>query len=271
MKSNLYYCINKDTTNVEEVYNAFENIMKSKAILSRAKSGYNNDVLTMNGYDNISVAEKIVESKYKVPIATKSEFAKSKLSLLYKNYKDYLTDLQSETFLEKPISREEFFIKNNTTNRRDYYKYLDSISRLYPIDLVVMLKDYLSDKIIQYIFEKVNKTAKYENIGYFYATENAYEKYIKNSNGIVLVIDRNVPTQKTILIPNLESNFFDIDTQLYIANSKTIRYTNLSGEVQIKDKIDIKYIKRIIVGSLIDVNRIKSILNKYNIKIEVTK
>jgi hypothetical protein len=269
MKSNLYYCINKDSTDVEGLYEAFENIIKSKAVLSRAKSGYKNSLITMNGDNYISVTRKIAESKYKVPIVNRMEFKKSNLSLIYKNYKDYLRDLQTETFSVKPVSQKKFFAQNNMTNRRLYYRYLDSISRLYPIDLEVLLRGCPTDKIVQYIFAEVNKSAKYKNIGYFYATENAYTKYIKNSKGIVLVIDGGAPTQKTTLIPNLESDFFDEEMQLNIANSQITRYTNLIGELQIKDKIDLKFIKTILVDRSLDVDMIKAILKKYGIKIKV--
>ena len=85
----------------------------------------------------------------------------------------------------------------------------------------------------------------------------------------MFVIDDKIKTEKTILIPNLESDFFSLKWQNKIATSKSVRYTNLIGEVQIKDAIPLKNVKYIVVSSTIEKEKLKNIMKKYKIKINL--
>ena len=204
---NYYYVLNKDENDNKNLYSSFENILKSGAILCRRKSGLKRDVLTFNGDEYISLAYYVKQSVYKVPKASCKEFLQSNVRKIFKNYKEYLNYLKLDSFLKPPIQWQEFLQQNKGKTRRDYYKYLDKISRKYPIDLKIFFKNVKKDEIFNEILKKINKNSKIKDIGYFYANENAYSKYIKNANGIVFVIDGKIKTEKTVLIPNLESDF----------------------------------------------------------------
>ena len=266
---NYYYILNKDENDNKNLYSSFENILKSGAILCRRKSGLKRDVVTFNGDEYISLAYYVKQSAYKVPKVSGKEFLQSNLNKIFKNYKEYLNYLKLDSFLKSPISWQEYSKENQGKTRRDYYKYLDKISRKYPIDLKIFFKNAKKDEIFNEILKKVNKNSKIKDVGYFYANENAYSKYIKNTNGIVFVIDDKIKTENTILIPNLDSDFFNLNWQNKIATSKSVRYTNLIGEVQVKDVISLKHVKHIVVTDAVEKEKLKALLENYKIKINL--
>ncbi len=266
---NYYYVVNKGENDNKKLYLSFENIIKSGAILCRQRSGIKKDFATFNGDEYISLAYYVKQSEYKVPKVSCKEFLQSNLNKIFKNYREYLNYLKLDTFIKTPISWQDFFKQNPNKTKKDYYRYLDKISRKYPINLKIFFKNVKKDEIINEIFKKFNKNSKIEDVGYSYANENAYYKYIKNADGIVFVIDDKIKTEKTILIPNLESDFFSLKWQNKIAASKSVRYTNLIGEVQVKDAIPLKNVKYIVVSSTIEKEKLKNIMKKYKIKINL--
>ena len=268
---NYYYVLNKDNCDDKKIYFAFEQVLSSKAIVCRRRSGLERETITFNGDEYVSICRYVKESVFKVPCANSKEFKQSNLKNIFANYRAYVNYLKCDSFLKKPISYDKFCKQNKTEKRKDYYRYLDSISRKYPIDLNMFFKNIKKDEIIKEIFEKFNKTAKEKDVAYCYASENAYSKYIQQHNGIIFVINNSIKIEKTVLIPNLDGDFFNLNYQKKIANSNPIRYTNLIGEVQVKDKIDLKNVKFIIVDKKLDLQKIKNLIKQYNIKIKIKK
>lgn len=264
-----YHSVSKDSSYLEDKYKTLEDILKSKAILSRNYSGVKSDEITLNGDNYVSIASYVKPMNYKVPILEETDFNDSNMSKLYNSYQDYLSDIEKDNFISTPLSQEEFFKNNKTNEKRQYFRYLDSLSRKFPIDLDFLFKDELdNDDILKYIYDKCQTM---NNISYYFANEIAFKKYIVDSSSITFVISKDINTERTILIPNLEEKFFPKEMELDIANSVDKRYTNLIGEIQVKDKIDMKYIKGIIIDDNIDIKRVKKILNIYKLDIPLLK
>lgn len=260
MKYNLldyyYHSISKD--DISQIYEIFENIIKDRKLKSQAL--LNKNEVKFNGINYISLASYVEESEYKSFIIDKEKFNNSKLSNMFSNYQDYLSYMKLDNKLEEAISKEEFFIKNNTQNKRDYYNYLDSISRTYPVDM-----EYLYSITKDDIYKKIIDLNNNEIVNCF-KSDNCFNQYIKNSKGITFVFPKSLKIEDVTIIPNLPSNIELELVKLIQTSSK--RYSNQIGEVQIKDYIDINNSIGIIISDQLDINIIKNILeeNKMNLK-----
>jgi hypothetical protein len=163
--------------------------------------------------------------------------------------------------LEIPLSKEEFFSKNNTNDKRDYYNYLDSITRTYPVDISYLYRK-TNDEIYKYILEMIDN-----DILYCYPSSNCFDEYIRKSNGITFVFPKNIKTENVTIIPNLP---FEIENELVSKISdKSNRYSNLIGEVQVRDFIDVRDARGIIVANNIELSKVSDILKKYNYNIKL--
>lgn len=263
--------VNKKIDNKDEIYIIFRNILK-KGLLSKKLSNFRRDIITMNGDEYISLAKYIPYTKYKVPVMSLNDFKESDMSKLFNSYDEYKNYIKQDRYLSTPMTMNEFFLKNDTNNKRDYFRYLETISRLFPIDLKWHFNNEINnDEILNTICRESTKQSEFENIGYYLSNDNAFELCILNNISIIFVISNKISTEKMILIPNLPENFFNKDMELKIANSKTKRYSNLIGEVQVKDKIELADIKGIILGDNINHITIKNIMKELNIKIPLLK
>ncbi len=270
MQNYYYHSINTMNKKIEdnEIYEIFRNILKNGGLLSKKLSGFKRDIVTMNGNDYISLAQYIPTTEYKVPVMPLNEFENSNMNKLFKSYDEYIKYIKQDKYISQPMSKTEFFLKNSTNNNRNYYKYLDSIARLFPIDLKWLFRNEMdNDEILDTIYKDLIVQSEFENIGYYYSNENAFELVILNNISIIFIISNKVITEKMILIPNLPEHFFTKEMELRIANSIDKRYTNLIGEVQVKDKIELADIKGIILGNNINQKKIKNIMEEFNIKI----
>lgn len=274
MKDYYYHSINivnKKIDNKNEIYEIFRNILK-KGLLSKKLSGFRRDIITLNGEEYISLAKYIPYTKYKVPVMSLNEFKESNMSRLFKSYNEYKKYIEQDRYLSTPMTMNEFFLKNGTNNKRDYYKYSDTIARLFPIDLKWLFNNEIkNDEILNTIYRESTKESEFEDIGYYFSNENAFELVILNNTSIIFVISNKIRSEKMILIPNLPEDFFNKEMELKIANSKNKRYSNLIGEVQVKDKIELADIKGIILSDNINHKIIKNIMEELNIKIPLLK
>ena len=121
-----YHSISKDDK--ELVYTIFNAVIKDKKIKSQRLLGKTEN--KFNGLDYVSLAAYIENSEYNSFIISEEYFSDSKLSNLFSTYDEYLAYMKLDNELEKAISKEEFFKKNNTTNKRDYFNYLDYLNYL---------------------------------------------------------------------------------------------------------------------------------------------
>ena len=194
--SNYYYhTILKDELDNNKIYETLELILKdgyikSKKLLNDTKKSYNGD-------EFISLASKDDNSKYKVPHLEEEDFKQSKLSEKFSSYTKYLTSLQEYEFLEEPLTKKEYFEKYNTEEKREYYNYLDKITRTYPVDIKLMYK-----KTKDRIYKEILNISKAEII-YCYPSENSFNKYVLETNGITFIFDKNINIEKVSIIPNL--------------------------------------------------------------------
>ena len=252
-----YHTISKDDVN--QTYEILEKVLNDEQLKSQQLLGKSE--AKFNGMDYISLASYLKKSEYKTFMLDENSFNESKLANIFDNYNSYLDYMKLDSHLETPLSKEEFFIKNNTNNKRDYYNYCDSITRTYPVDISQLYKK-TNDEIYKYILEMIDN-----DILYCYPSGNCFDEYIRNSKGITFVFPKNIKIENVTIIPNLP---FEIESKLVnkISN-ETNRYSNLLGEVQVKDFIDTNTAVGIIVSDRIDMNKLNDILksNSYDKKI----
>lgn len=249
-----YHSISKDDK--ELVYTIFNAVIKDKKIKSQRLLGKTEN--KFNGLDYVSLAAYIENSEYNSFIISEEYFSDSKLSNLFSTYDEHLAYMKLDNELEKAISKEEFFKKNNTTNKRDYFNYLDSISRTYPVDISNLYK-ITNDNIYKEIIELCGS-----DIINCYKSGNCFDEYIRKSKGITFVFSRSIKVNNVTIIPNLPSN---IESKLVEKmNNSNIRYSNQLGEVQVKDYLDITQAVGLILADDIDINYIKKIITENNIK-----
>ncbi len=267
-----YHCINKDLSDEKALYDIFQKILESNALLSRNKSGFIDKKIPLNGDNYISLAYYQPILKYKVPAMELIDFTKSNMNKIFKNYEDYLNYVTQDRYISSPLTKEQFFSRNNTSDKREYFRYLDSVNRLFPIDLKWLFKnESKNDKILQYIYKKSTVKQNISDIGYYFTNDNAFDLVILNNMSIIFIISKEIPIQKTILIPNLPENFFDKDMEQEMVNSIDKRYSNLIGEVQVRDRIALEFVKGIIINDKLNSEIIKSILKKCNKEIPIMK
>ncbi len=252
LKDYYYHTISKDDENY--TYEILENVLRDKQLKSQQLLGKNEN--KYNGSNYISLASYSNNNEYKSFIIDRDNFNNSKLSNMFDNYNSYLDYMKLDSRLEKPLSKEEFFYKNNTNDKMDYYKYLDSITRTYPVD-ISYLYSKTNDNIYKFIIEMIDT-----DILDCFPSENSFDEYIRYSKGVTFVFPKSIKVEEVTIIPNLP---FDIENKLidYISNQSN-RYSNLIGEVQVKDYIDIDSSIGIIISDNLDINKINNILNKYN-------
>lgn len=254
-----YHTISKDDKELS--YAIFETVVNDKKIKSQRLLG--KDVNKFNGLDYISLAAYVKNSEYNTFVISKEGFDNSKLSNMFKTYDEYLSYLKLDSLLEEPLSREEFFERNNTTNKRDYFNYLDSISRTFPVDMEYMLeqtKDDVYKRIIELNGDNIVNCSK---------SSNCFDDYIRLSKGITFVFPKSIETVDVTIIPNLP---FEIESKLVetIASSNK-RYSNQIGEVQAKDFVDITKSVGLILADDIDKEKIRAILIKNDLKYSIFK
>lgn len=80
---------------------------------------------------------------------------------------------------------------------------------------------------------------------------------------------KSIDTVNVNIIPNLPSNIEEYLVEK-ISNLE-VRYSNMLGEVQVKDYIDIKDCVGVIISNNININDVKSIINKNNENIKIYK
>ena len=247
-----YHTISKDDVN--QTYEILEKVLNDGQLKSQQLLGKNEE--KFNGMNYISLASYLKNKAYKTFIVYENSFNESKLANKFDSYNSYLDYMKLDSQLEVPLSKEEFFIKNNTNDKRDYYNYCDSITRTYPVDISYLYKK-TNDEIYKYILEMIDN-----DILYCYPSINCFDEYIRNSKGITFVFPKSIEIKNVTLIPNLP---FEIESQLVnkISNEAN-RYSNLIGEVQVENLLDINNGIGIIVSNKIDMNKIKDILKEYN-------
>ena len=247
-----YHTISKDDVN--QTFEILEKVLSDEKLKSQQLLKKNE--VKFNGMNYISLASYLKNNDYKTFIIDESSFSESKLANIFDNYNSYLDYMKLDSQLEKPLSKEEFFIKNNTNNKRDYYNYCDSITRTYPVDISYLYKK-TNDEIYKYILEMIE-----DDILYCYPSSNSFDEYIKNSKGITFVFPKSVKCENVTIIPNLP---YEIENKLVSKiSNKENRYSNLIGEVQVKDYIDINTSIGIIVSDIIDINKLNDILKIHN-------
>lgn len=257
-----YHTILKDALYKDELYKNFEMILKDGFIKSKKLLNKDNNK-AYNGDEYISIARPKESSKYKVIHLDEEEFNNSKLSKLFSSYEEYLKSLEEYEFLEEPLSKEEYFNKYNTTEKREYFNYLDKITRTYPIDIKLLL-ERTSDPIYQEILNYLD-----DEIVYCYPSENAFNKFILETNGITFIFPNDLEIVPVSIIPNLP---FSLEEKLInIIPNLQNRYSNLIGEVQIKDQIPLSKAIGIIIKNNLDKNKVESLLKKYNYNIKIYK
>ena len=147
-----YHTILKDELDKNKIYINLESILKdgyikSKKLLNIQKDSYNGD-------EYISLASFEHNTSYKVPYLEKIDYEKSILSQKYNSYEEYLTSLEEYEFLEEPLTKQEYFEKYNTNDKREYFNYLDKITRTYPVDIKVLYEN-TQDDIYKEIYDKL--------------------------------------------------------------------------------------------------------------------
>lgn len=260
--SNYYYhTILKDELNIEKIYINLENILndgyiKSKKLLNIQKNSYNGD-------EYISLASFENNSSYKVPYLKKTDYERSNLSKKYNSYEEYLKSLEEYEFLEEPLTKQEYFDKYNTNEKREYFNYLDKITRTYPVDIKTLYR-----KTKDVIYKEILNISQ-EEIICCYPSENSFNKYVLETNGITFIFNKDINTEKINIIPNLP---FEIEDKL-VSKLKEVnkRYSNLIGEVQVKDKLSISNAIGIIIKNNLDKEKVKDLLRKYNYNMKVYK
>lgn len=247
-----YHTISKDDVN--QTYQIFEKVLNDKQLKSQKMLGKSES--KFNGLNYISLAAHTKNSEYKTFIIDEDNYKDSKLSNMFDNYNSYLEYMKLDSLLEKPISKEEFFIKNNTTNKRDYFNYLDSISRSYPVD-IKYLYNKTNDAVYKYILNIIN-----EDILNCAKSENCFDEYIKKSKGITFVFPKTIEVENVTIIPNLP---FEIESKLVelLANQEN-RYSNQVGEVQLKNSLDIDKAMGIIISNDMNLDIINKMLIEKN-------
>ena len=259
LKDFYYHSISKD--NKELIYENFKSIINDKKIKSQKLLGKNEN--KFNGYDYISLASYNENTEYKSFIIEEEYFSNSKLSNMFNTYKEYLEYMKLDNQLEIPISKEEYFEKNNTNNKLDYYNYLDSISRTYPID-VSYLYEITKDNIYKRIIGLNN-----DEIINCYKSENCFDEYIRNSKGITFVFPKNIDVINVTIIPNLPTELeFKLVEELKNSNN---RYSNQIGEIQVRDYIDITKSIGLILAKDIDIIYIKQLLKDNDLNYSLFK
>lgn len=247
--------------NNEKIYNDFESILKDGKLKSQKL--LNNNDIKFNGLDHISLAEYVKPTHYKVICLNEPDYNKSKISLLFKNYSEYLEYLKLDNYKEKPLSKEEYFKKYNKNEKREYFNYLDSISRTYPVDIRYLFET-TKDIVFKYILDIIN-----DDILYCNKSEYCFEEYIRYSKGITFIFPKNINVKKTVIIPNTPFNVEDKLVNM-IQNSDK-RYSNQIGEVQVKDYLNISNAIGVIVNDDLNINLILSIIKKYNYSYKIYK
>lgn len=256
-----YHTILKDELDKNKIYINLESILKdgyikSKKLLNIQKDSYNGD-------EYISLASLENNTSYKVPHLEKIDYEKSILSKKYNSYEEYLTSLKEYEFLEEPLTKQEYFEKYNTNDKREYFNYLEKITRTYPVDIKVLYENTQDD-----IYKEILNISKQEII-YCYPSENTFNKYVIETNGITFIFSKNINVEKINIIPNLP---FEIENELVSSIKKlTKRYSNLIGEVQVKDKLSINHAIGVIIKNNLDIEKVKDLLKKYNYNIKVYK
>lgn len=247
-----YHTISKDDVN--QTYEILEKILNDRQLKSQQLLGKNE--VKFNGMNYISLASYIKNNEYKTFIIDEKSFKDSKLLNIFDDYKSYLNYMNLDSQLEMPLSKEEFFLKNNTNNKKCYYNYLDSITRTYPVDILYLYR-VTNDEVYKYILEVVDN-----DILYCYPSSNCFDEYIRNSKGITFVFPKSIKSEKVTIIPNLP---FEIENKLVekISNQSN-RYSNLFGEIQVRDFIDVDNAIGIIVSNNLKLSRVSDILKKYN-------
>ena len=247
-----YHTISKDDVN--QTYEILEKILNDRRLKSQQLLGKNE--VKFNGMNYISLASYIKNNEYKTFIIDEKSFKDSNLLNIFDNYKSYLNYMNLDSQLEMPLSKEEFFLKNNTNNKKCYYNYLDSITRTYPVDILYLYR-VTNDEVYKYILEVVDN-----DILYCYPSSNCFDEYIRNSKGITFVFPKSIKSEKVTIIPNLP---FEIENKLVekISNQSN-RYSNLFGEIQVRDFIDVDNAIGIIVSNNLKLSRVSDILKKYN-------
>ena len=254
-----YHTVSKD--NNIDILKDFENILKDGKI--KCQHLLNNNINKYNGLDYVSVASYVKPSKYKVFAIDKDSFYNSKISNIFSSYDEYLSYLKLDNYLEIPLSMKDYISKNHSNNIYDYYNYLDSISRRYPVD-IKHLYNVSKDEIYKYILEMID-----DDILYCNSSQYSFEEYVRNSCGITFVFPKSLEVENVYIIPNLP---FEIETRLIdIMNGFDARYSNQIGEYQVKDYIEINKSIGIIVSNNLDNNEIIRLLRnyKYNFKMFV--
>ena len=247
-----YHTISKD--DVKQTYEILEKVLNDGQLKTQQLLGKNE--VKFNGMNYISLASYVENNEYKTFIVDENSFNDSKLANIFDNYNSYLDYMKLDSQLEIPLSKEEFFIKNNTNNKRNYYNYLDSITRTYPVDISYLYRK-TNDEIYKYILEMIDN-----EILYCYPSGNCFDEYIKNTKGITFVFPKNIKIENVTIIPNLP---FEIESKLVIKISNEVnRYSNLIGEVQVKDFIYIDNAIGIIVPDNLKLSKVSNILKKHN-------
>lgn len=205
MNINNYYfhTILKDNNKENQIYDNFEEILKDGKLKSQRLLHKNE--IKFNGQDYISLASFVEPSEYKVFVLDKKYYNMSKLSNIFGSYNDYLEYLKLHNYLEQPLSEEEFFKNYNTNNKRDYFNYLDSISRKYPVD-IRCLYEITNDIIYKNILDIIDG-----DIVYCYKSEYCFEEHIRNSKGITFIFPKTINVTDVTIIPNLP---FEIESEL---------------------------------------------------------
>ena len=223
IKDYYYHTLSKDDS--IKSLEVFDKVLKDNKLKSQNMLG--NKKIKFNGLDYISLAFYIDSDNFDGFIINENDFNKSDLSKIFDNYFEYLNYMNLDKNIFKPISREKFFEENHTNDKKEYYKYLDSITRTYPID-IQYLYNKTHDVVYKYILDKINR-----NILYCYKSDNCFDLYIRNSKGITLMFHKSIDTVNVNIIPNLPSNIEEYLVEK-ISNLE-VRYSNMLGEVQVKD------------------------------------
>lgn len=260
--SNYYYhTILKDSLSLEDIYKNFELILKDGYIKSKKLLLESQNKNTYNGDEYISIASYEEQSPYKVTPLDEPSFSNSSLSNIYSTYNEYLTSLQEYEYTEEPLSKAEYFSKFNTTNKREYFNYLDNITKTYPVDIKYLFES-TKDPIYKEILKEIDK-----EILYCYPSENAYQKFVLESNGITFIFPKTISIVPVTIIPNLP---FEIENKL-VETLSTLnnRYSNLIGELQVQDKLNIKDAIGVIIRNNVDEKLIKELFQKYNYNLKI--
>ena len=252
-----YHTISKDDIN--QTYQIFEKVLKDGQLKSQKMLGKSEN--KFNGLNHISLASYTKNDEYKTFVVDEENYKDSKLSSMFDNYNLYLEYMKLDSLLEEPISKEEFFIKNHTTNKRDYFNYLDSISRSYPVD-IKYLYNKTNDVVYKYILDIIGK-----DILNCAKSENCFDEYIEKSKGITFIFPKSIEVENVTIIPNLP---FEIESKLVeLLSNQNNRYSNQIGEVQVKNSLDVDKAIGIIISNDMNFDMINKMLieNNYDFKL----